>query len=918
MAEPILCVSWNNYANELATVCKLLLEKDFLVDCTIAAEGQSLKAHRLILSACSPYFCNGMLFSGEKEKHPIVILKDTLFDTLKKVIDFVYHGKAEIPANQLTEFLELAVSLQIKGLNNSLQKDRETNVGSNGDGNVRHNASSVNQDIPEVESSSQNCEPSSSNSSHYSSQKHHYHNLHPDTKERDSPDECRNVYEMLPLHDPVDDPLQDRYSGGHDDSVHTEINVKCEPLHSEIEIDSEGNAGLDEASSRNFGSEINERPSEFEQDLDQYSCKVASEPKILEHRKNGTLKKKWKNRDLIRKPGVLWLSDLSPYLAQIHLRNRIQSHDSALYMRMAIGDKEFRHANGSSALVRPLKQRKQCQENKLQQQQQQSQQKEEHEQLQQPTEQLHLSRGKPSIHGLQRQQSSYDLSSSSGLATSLELTLPASERTVGEESNEHEDANEVRGNDTSDVTKHMHEQNVTTRSSAEGAEQPEDQPTTAAEPRLHVRLRRKSDGTFTPCDERRLRSGPQPFLRVDSLLEDGDLDAHRPQLAEDCPHSCDVCGKSFTKACALSLHKRRHKIKRPYACDVCGKLFTTAAAVGLHKRWHKRGSKDADTRRFSCDVCGKVFTTPAAVAVHRRWHTKGKSYSCNVCEKAFTKVAALTIHKRKHKREKSYSSVVSKKALPKVATLTTQKDKHKGENTYLCDLCGKIFTKSAILLNHMRTHTGERPYVCEVCGKGFTQSGSLTAHKRLHTGERPYQCDVCGKAFARLGSFSVHKQKHVEDRPTSLGTYGKTLAKKYAAISRKCSDTKRRSCTCDVCGKTFSQSSSIPVHMRLHTGERPFKCDLCGKAYAHSSNLNVHMRTHTGERPYPCDVCGRAFINSSILLYHKRRFHTGERPFGCDACSCRFFLKSALITHWQRYHATSHREQSGPSGIPRE
>ncbi|KAK7869680.1 hypothetical protein R5R35_010038 [Gryllus longicercus] len=64
-----------------------------------------------------------MLFSEEREKHSILILKDVSFDTLKSVIDFVYGGDIQIPKGDLKAFLELAESLQIKGLNDSSMKD---------------------------------------------------------------------------------------------------------------------------------------------------------------------------------------------------------------------------------------------------------------------------------------------------------------------------------------------------------------------------------------------------------------------------------------------------------------------------------------------------------------------------------------------------------------------------------------------------------------------------------------------------------------------------------------------------------------------------------------------------------------------------------------------------------------------------
>ncbi|GLG94122.1 Longitudinals lacking protein, isoforms H/M/V, partial [Gryllus bimaculatus] len=55
MVTPLLSVNWKEHSNILSTVCTDLFD-NYFVDCTIAAEKQSLKAHRLILSACSPYF----------------------------------------------------------------------------------------------------------------------------------------------------------------------------------------------------------------------------------------------------------------------------------------------------------------------------------------------------------------------------------------------------------------------------------------------------------------------------------------------------------------------------------------------------------------------------------------------------------------------------------------------------------------------------------------------------------------------------------------------------------------------------------------------------------------------------------------------------------------------------------------------
>lgn len=50
------CLRWNNHQSTLVSVFDNLLENGTLVDCTLFAEGKFLKAHKVVLSACSPYF----------------------------------------------------------------------------------------------------------------------------------------------------------------------------------------------------------------------------------------------------------------------------------------------------------------------------------------------------------------------------------------------------------------------------------------------------------------------------------------------------------------------------------------------------------------------------------------------------------------------------------------------------------------------------------------------------------------------------------------------------------------------------------------------------------------------------------------------------------------------------------------------
>ena len=61
---------WNNYQANLAQVFDQLLQSESFVDVTLTTdEGQSLKCHKVMLSACSPYF--QQLFMENPCQHPI-------------------------------------------------------------------------------------------------------------------------------------------------------------------------------------------------------------------------------------------------------------------------------------------------------------------------------------------------------------------------------------------------------------------------------------------------------------------------------------------------------------------------------------------------------------------------------------------------------------------------------------------------------------------------------------------------------------------------------------------------------------------------------------------------------------------------------------------------------------------------------
>ncbi|CAH0557828.1 unnamed protein product [Brassicogethes aeneus] len=114
MSSQRFCLRWNNHQSNLLSVFDQLLHDESFVDVTLAVEGQLLRAHKMVLSACSPYF--QALFVNHPDKHPIVILKDVPYSDMKCLLDFMYRGEVSVDQDRLTAFLRVAESLRIKGL----------------------------------------------------------------------------------------------------------------------------------------------------------------------------------------------------------------------------------------------------------------------------------------------------------------------------------------------------------------------------------------------------------------------------------------------------------------------------------------------------------------------------------------------------------------------------------------------------------------------------------------------------------------------------------------------------------------------------------------------------------------------------------------------------------------------------------
>ena len=81
---------------------------------TLACEEEQVQAHKVILSACSPFF--RAVLRKNPHSHPLLYLKGVKYGDMQAVLNFMYHGEVNVAQEDLNSFLSVAEELKVKGL----------------------------------------------------------------------------------------------------------------------------------------------------------------------------------------------------------------------------------------------------------------------------------------------------------------------------------------------------------------------------------------------------------------------------------------------------------------------------------------------------------------------------------------------------------------------------------------------------------------------------------------------------------------------------------------------------------------------------------------------------------------------------------------------------------------------------------
>ena len=106
---------WNEFDRSTSNAFRALFCDTDFADVTLVCEGdKQIKAHKVILSACSVFFKNILL--KNPHQHPLIYLNGAKFAELQSIVRFVYSGQTEVAQEDLEHFFKTATELQIQGL----------------------------------------------------------------------------------------------------------------------------------------------------------------------------------------------------------------------------------------------------------------------------------------------------------------------------------------------------------------------------------------------------------------------------------------------------------------------------------------------------------------------------------------------------------------------------------------------------------------------------------------------------------------------------------------------------------------------------------------------------------------------------------------------------------------------------------
>ena len=120
-------LTWHAFPDHLRGVMKAMMTSEDFADVTLVSdEKKTIKAHKSVLSACSPVFMN-ILSLESQNSHPVIYLRGIQYPEIESILQFMYLGEAKFYEERMNDFIMVAKNLEIKELSKGIESSESQN-----------------------------------------------------------------------------------------------------------------------------------------------------------------------------------------------------------------------------------------------------------------------------------------------------------------------------------------------------------------------------------------------------------------------------------------------------------------------------------------------------------------------------------------------------------------------------------------------------------------------------------------------------------------------------------------------------------------------------------------------------------------------------------------------------------------------
>ena len=107
--------TWNTFLTHLDCTFRDLVTERHFADVTLVSDDQvQIKAHKIILSSCSPVLKKLLL--DNPHPHPMIYMSGVKHEQLESILQWMYFGETNVYKDNIEEFIEIGKDLEVQEL----------------------------------------------------------------------------------------------------------------------------------------------------------------------------------------------------------------------------------------------------------------------------------------------------------------------------------------------------------------------------------------------------------------------------------------------------------------------------------------------------------------------------------------------------------------------------------------------------------------------------------------------------------------------------------------------------------------------------------------------------------------------------------------------------------------------------------